>query len=56
MNRCKKCNKAMVRAGMYDPEGTKALYGGEKQFDKAGNLKEWWVCINPACADGRRNV
>lgn len=46
---CLKCGAAMLRAEMYDPEGTAPLYGGIRQG------KSWWVCINPGCEDGRRN-
>ena len=52
---CKKCEQMMIRTSMYDPEGAKALYGGLKEY-RDGALTEWWVCINPMCDDGGRNV
>lgn len=55
MKPCPKCQKPMIRAGVYDPDGEIPLYGGEQEF-KNGELKEWWVCISSTCEDGRRNV
>ena len=49
MVKCPKCGAAMLRAELYDPEGTAPLYGGIR------SEKSWWVCINPECEDGKRN-
>jgi len=38
MKECSKCGAAMLRADLYDPEGTIPLYGGIR--DKKGL---WWV-------------
>ncbi len=47
---CSKCGTAMLRAEMYDPEGTVPLYGDIRKGES------WWVCINRECEDGRRNT
>lgn len=56
MNKCPKCSAAMVRASSYDPDGSIPLYGGKKEFWGKDLLKEWWVCINPDCEDGKKNT
>jgi len=56
MKNCPKCSLAMVRASLYDPDGLTLLYGGKKEYNNDGSLKEWWVCTNPGCEDGRRNI
>lgn len=56
MNKCPKCSAAMVRASSYDPDGSIPLYGGKKEFWGKDLLKEWWVCISPACEDGKKNT
>ena len=38
MIRCN-CGEAMVRADLYDPEGTIQLYGGKVVDGK------WWICL-----------
>jgi len=43
---CAACGHAMLRADMYDPEGTIPLRGGYTNKDGI-----WFVCINPACVD-----
>ena len=48
--RCLLCDRAMLRASFYDPEGTIALQGG------IHDETDWWVCINPSCPDGRENT
>jgi len=55
MIRCPKCDATMVRAELYEPEGTVLLHGGEQKWED-GKLTEWLVCINPTCDDGRRNT
>lgn len=49
MHKCLKCNSLMIRAGLYDPEGTIPL--------REGTYTEtnWWICINQKCEDGRVN-
>ena len=47
---CKKCGYAMIRASMYDPDGTVPLCGGVREDS------EWWVCTNPTCNDGSKNL
>jgi hypothetical protein len=44
VHECPKCKRAMIRASMYDPDGTIRLIGGE------------WICINPGCEDGKVNT
>ena len=56
MNNCPKCGVAMIRAGSYDPEGLIPLHGGEKEYNEDNSLKEWWVCINTVCEDGKKNT
>lgn len=56
MNRCSKCGWAMIRASAIDPDGLIPLYGGEKEYKEDGSLKEWWVCTNRGCEDGRKNM
>lgn len=50
MNGCPKCNAAMIRADLYEPEGTIPLHGG---YMKDGY---WWVCTAGDCDDGYKNV
>ena len=52
MNPCPKCSSLMVIAAFYDPDGMIPLHGGI--LDYSGS--PIWVCINPQCEDGRRNV
>lgn len=47
---CPDCNAAMVRADLYEPEGTVPLHGGIR------DEKHWWICIRPECLVGKRNV
>lgn len=54
--KCSKCGSPMTRASVYDPDGLIALYGGEKEYNDNGSLKEWWVCINQECQDGKKNT
>lgn len=49
------CGHAMIRAEFYDPEGTIPLFGGLKEYED-GKLVSWFVCINPACGEGRKNI
>jgi hypothetical protein len=56
MNPCPECNKALIRASRYDPNGERALYGGQKELHPDGKLKELWVCINLGCEEGKKNV
>lgn len=53
---CPYCSELMVRASAYDPDGTIAMHGGEKVFDKKGVLVDYWVCINKECIIGRYNA
>lgn len=53
---CPKCGAPMLSSGIYDPDGTIPLYGGKKEYSEDGSLKEWWVCLNPACEDGKKNI
>ena len=55
MMRCKKCRRPMIRASMYDPEGTVPLCGGTKEYEN-GILKEHWVCINPGCSESQEGT
>lgn len=50
MNKCPKCDSIMIRASFYDPDGLIPLYGGKKENG------EWWICINPSCEDGKKNI
>lgn len=52
---CKRCQRAMIRASRYDPDGVVPLHGGVKEYE-GSTLEEWWVCIYPGCEDGRENV
>lgn len=56
MNKCSKCGKSLVRASMYDPDGTLPLYSGKLDYNNDGVLEEWWVCNNPGCEDGAKNT
>jgi len=56
MHKCKVCGAAMIRASSYDPGGEIPLHEGYKEFNVNGSLKEWWVCINPSCENGKKNT
>jgi len=45
----------MIRSSSYDPDGLIPLHGGEEEYNGDGSLKEWWVCINSSCEDGKKN-
>ena len=47
--KCTICNRLMIPAQIYDPEGIIPLYGGYKKYDKSGNLISWFICKNPIC-------
>jgi len=57
MKKCPTCGAVMIRASMYDPDGTVALHEGIKVWneDGSGALIEWWVCIDKDCAVGIKN-
>jgi len=48
IHRCPKCNSAMIRADLYDPEGASPLCCHDD-----GDYS--WCCINGGCDDGRKN-
>lgn len=62
MYNCPKCGSVMIRASLYDPDGMIPLYGGIKIGDMvtlegySPTIIEWWVCINPLCKDGKKNL
>ena len=47
---CPQCQTLMVRASLYDPDGLIPLENG------VHTEHDWWVCINPQCADGKANT
>jgi len=53
---CKVCGSSLIRASIYDPDGALSLHGGYKEYNPDSTLKEWWICANPTCKDGRRNA
>ena len=46
--RCSICNRPLIDAQVYDPEGVMPLYGGYKEYNNEGLVK-WFICINPIC-------
>jgi len=53
--KCKKCYHVMIRASLYDPDGIVPLHGGIKEYEGEA-MSEWWVCINPGCSEGVKNL
>ena len=56
IHRCSTCEVTMLRASLYDPDGGMCLYGGYKKHNEDGSLKEWGICINPTCKEGKKNI
>lgn len=56
IHKCNECEAIMLQASSYDPNGEIPLYGGYKEHNEQGELKEWWVCINPVCKEGKQNI
>ena len=56
MNKCSKCSSVLVRASRYDPDGLIPLHEGIREYYNDNSLKEWWVCLNATCPDGKLNT
>jgi len=52
---CIVCGALLLKAELYDPEGVLRLYGGEAVYE-GKLLKGRYICINPACRAGQRNL
>ena len=52
---CIVCGALLLKAELYDSEGVLRLYGGEAVYE-GKKLKERYICTNPACRAGQRNL
>jgi hypothetical protein len=50
---CVKCGKPLQQVLFGIAHG---FTGGIREEDEEGHIKQWLVCTNPDCQDGKRNI